>query len=187
MQTLTSKRHFARSIIVMMVGLLVLAAPRTSESQGTDSNLVRLFRLDGTFSEELSGKIKSDDNSRNPGFTLSAARLEADNFGFLTRLRVLLTIANGGGELRITEVEWRVDVYDATLRSASVRFLQTEKINIYAGESRGVSAKAGAVLPDRMVVLLQITKVSFADGSAWAAPEECSVGPDLRTVTCKSK
>ena len=113
---------------IMLVGLLVLAAPHTSDLQEKDSNLVRLFRLDGTFSEELSGKIKSDGKSRNPGFALSTARLEADNFGFLTRLRVLLTIANGVGGTRITEVEWRVDVYDATLHSASARFLQEKRI-----------------------------------------------------------
>jgi hypothetical protein len=99
----------------------------------------------------------------------------------------VLTIANSDAKRRITEVEWRLDVYDEALRSLSQRVLQTDKVNIYAGESAVASAKFGAVLPDRMIVLLQIIKVSFDGGSAWSPTEQCSLGEDLRTISCKSK
>ena len=164
----------------------MLVTPGAHYIQSDGLRTVWLFKLEGTFSEELPVKRDSDHKSANPGFLLTRARLEADNFGFSTRLRSMLTITNGNDKQRITEVEWRLDVHDASVRSVSVRVLQSEKVKIYAGETAVASAKFGAVLPDRMVVLLQLSKVSFADGSAWLAEEECELGEDLRTISCKS-
>jgi hypothetical protein len=179
-------QHIATfAIAIIVVGITI--APAAPGSQSDTSGLVRLFRLEGTFSEELPAKIKSDDKSTNPGFALTGARLEADNAGALTRLRALLTISNGDPGRRITEVEWRVDIYDESLRSLSARVLQSHKVNIYPGETAAASERLGAVLPDRMIVLLQISKVSFVDGPPWIAAGECSIGQDLRSITCKTK
>ena len=184
----TLKRHIPRLTIgAIFIGLLATAAPRIDGWEENNSRLVWLFRLEGAFSEELPIETGSDDKIENPGFILREARLEADNGGSFTRLRALLTIANNAPRRRITDVEWRLDVYDASLRSVSARVVQKDKLNIYPGESAVASARMGAVLPDRMVVLLQITRVAFADGPAWLVAKECSLGEDLRTVTCKSK
>ena len=170
----------------LLVLLLVAISVHTTAAQEPRSSVLRLFKLDGTFGTELPAKTNSADKSEDYGFTLRSARLEADNMSVLTRLRSVLTIANSDAQRRITEVEWRLDVYDEALRSLSQRVLQTDKVNIYAGESAVASAKFGAVLPDRMIVLLQTIKVSFDGGSAWSASEECSLGEDLRTISCKS-
>jgi hypothetical protein len=171
----------------LLVLLLVATSVQTTGAQENRSSVVRLFKLDGTFGTELPAKINSADKSEDYGFTLRSARLEADNMSVLTRLRSVLTIANSDARRRITEVEWRLDVYDEALHSLSQRVLQTDKVNIYAGESAVASAKFGAVLPDRMVVLLQLSRVAFVDGSAWSPTEQCSLGEDLRTISCKSK
>ena len=171
----------------LLVLLLVAASVHTTGAQENRSSVVRLFKLDGSFGTELPARINSADKSEDYLFTLRDARLEADSMGFLTRLRSVLTIANSDAKRRITEVEWRLDVYDEALLSLSQRVLQTDKVNIYAGETAVASAKFGAVLPDRMVVLLQLIRVVFADGSAWSSSKECSLGVDLRTVSCKSK
>lgn len=185
---LTYERRLVRSVVRIMLSCLLAATMlRATVAQTDGSDLVRLFRLEGAFSEELAAKHSPEHKSKSLGFALTAARLEADNIGFLTRLRALLTIANVDASLRITEVEWRLDVYDASLRSVSARVLQADKVNIYAGETAAASAKFGAVLPDRMVVLLQLIRVSFDDGSAWSSMEECSLGEDLRTVSCKAR
>jgi len=166
----------------------VIVAPSSVSTAHTDSSPpVRLFRLEGTFSEELATKISSDDKPEGPGFTLTGARLEADSLGALTRIRTILTIANDDRARRITEVEWRLDVFDASLGSASTRLVQTDKINIYAGETGVASNKFAAVLPDRMIVLLQLVRVAFADGPGWSTTADCSLGKDLRTVSCQSK
>ncbi len=170
----------------LLVLLLAATGMKTTYAQEDHRSVVRLFRLDESFSTELPVKISSEGKS-DVGFTLRDARLEADSTGFLTRLRSVLTVANSDSARRITEVEWRLDVYDEALHSLSQRVLQTDKVNIYAGETGVASAKFGAVLPDRMVVLLQLIRVSFADGSAWLPTEQCSLGEDLRTVSCKSK
>lgn len=171
--------------------LLVLLLPamgmRTTYAQENPPNVVRLFRLDGSLSTELPVKINSEGKSEDFGFALRSARLEADNMSFLTRLRSVLTIVNSDAKRRITEVEWRLDVYDEGLRSLSQRVLQADKVSIYPGETAGASAKFGAVLPDRMIVLVQLVKVAFADGSTWSSAEECSLGEDLRSVSCRSK
>ena len=171
----------------LLVLLLVASGIQTTGAQESRSSVVRLFKLDGTFGSELPARINSADKSEDYGFTLRDARLEADSIAFLTRLRSVLTVANSDSARRITEVEWRLDVYDEALRSLSQRVLQADKVSIYAGETGVASAKFGAVLPDRMVVLLQLIRVSFVDGSAWSPAEQCSLGEDLRTVSCKSK
>jgi hypothetical protein len=167
--------------------LLVTTVLNTITGQENRSSLVRLFRLEGSFGAELAVKIDSDDRSETSGFTLRGARLEADSMGFLTRLRSVVTLANRDTTRNITEVEWRLDVYDEALRSLSQRVLQSEKVNIYPGETANAATRFGAVLPDRMVVLLQLVSVSFADGSAWSTRVDCSLGEDLRTVSCKPR
>lgn len=167
--------------------LLLATGLQTTDAQQNRNSVVRLFRLDGSFGTELPLKVISNDRPESVAFVLRDVRLEADSMGFLTRLRSVLTLANGNTSQRINEAEWRLDVYDEDLHSLSQRVVQKDKLNIYAGETAAASAKFGAVLPDRMVVLLQLIRVSFADGSAWLAPEECSLGADLRTVTFKSK
>jgi hypothetical protein len=117
---------------------------------------------------------------------LTAARLETDSMGFLTRLKSSLTLSNEG-QRRITEVEWRIDVYDESLRSQNRRVSQTDKTNIYPGETATVSSKFGAVLPDKMVVLLELVRVSFDDETAWFSPVVSELESDLRTIACKPR
>ncbi len=182
------QRILAESFERMMVtcAMLVLVSNSTT-AQSDRSSFVWLFRLEGTFSSELPAKVDLDDKAKNPGFTMVGARLEADQVGALTQVRSLVTLANGENARTITEAEWRLDVYDASLRSLSSRVLQSQKVNIYAGETAVASSKFGAVLPDKMVVLLQLVRVSFDDGSGWLPGVGCSLAEDLRTVSCKSK
>ena len=166
--------------------ILAATAHHTTDASENRSN-IRLLRLEGSSSSELPASTSSPDNSVAPSFTLVEAKLDNDSTGFLARLRSVLTIHNGDTGQRITEVEWQLDVYDEALRSRSLRVLQTHKLNIYPGETAAASAKFGAILPDRMIVLLQMVKVSFSDGSTWLAPVQCELGEDLRTVSCKSR
>ena len=170
----------------LLVLALVAIGPQAIDAQENRSSTVRLLRLDGSLSTDLPVKIDSKANSQEFGFSLLSVRLEADEMGFLTRLRSVLTMANSA-QRRVIEMEWQLDIYDEALNSLSQRLLQSDKVNIYPGETAAASAKVGAVLPDRMVVLFQLVRVSFADGPAWSSPEVCSLGKDLRTISCKSK
>ena len=176
------------SVHLILTGLCLIATDIPIQSQTNSPMPVRLFRLEGTFSEEIAAKVSRDNKvEQNSGFSLSGARLEADSLGSLTRIRTILNIINDDPTRRITEVEWRLDIFDAQVRSASASVTQTEKINIYAGETGSPSAKFAAVLPDKLIVLLQVSRVSFADGSDWSAAESCSLGSDRRSVSCTSK
>lgn len=166
---------------------VVATSSPTITAQDNPSHTVRLFRLEGSFGTELPVKINSEDNSETFGINLRDARLESDSMGFLTRLRSVVTISNSETSQRIIEIEWRLDVYDQALHSLSQRVVQSDKVNIYPGERATASAKFGAVLPDRMIVLLQLMKVSFADGSGWLTAVDCSLGENLRTVSCKAR
>jgi len=115
-----------------------------------------------------------------------SARLENDGMGALARLRSTLSIANENSR-RITEVEWRLDIFDASIGSASNSVAQSEKKNIYSGETANVSARFGAVLPDRMIILLQVTRVAFDEGPSWSPSKECTLEPDLKTVACEAR
>ena len=153
-------------------------------SQIENSPIFRLFKLEGTYSEELSANPKSSIKQNSPGFSVVSARLENDGMGALAKLRSTLAIANDGSR-RITEVEWQLDIFDASIGNASRSVTQSEKKNIYPGETANVSARFGAVLPDRMVILLQVTRVSFVEGPPWSPSKECSLEQDLKTVTCE--
>lgn len=153
-------------------------------SQLENSPIFRLFKLEGASSEELATNPKSSSKQNPPGFSVVSARLENDGMGALAKLRSTLTVVNEDSR-RITEVEWRLDIFDASIGNASNSVAQSEKKNIYPGETANVSARFGAVLPDRMVILLQVTRVSFVEGPSWSPSKECSLEPDLKTVTCE--
>ena len=179
-----------RSVVRIVIGLTLIiqmtATGIAAPSQREGSKLYYLFRLEGTFGEEIAGETVSDYSIEHPEFALTAVRLEDDGLGVLSRLRSLLTINNSGNR-RITEVVWRLDVHDTSVRSFSASVVQTCKINIYPGETAVASEKFGAALPDKMVVLLQLLRVSFEDGSVWSSPGECLLGKDLKTVSCRSR
>jgi len=177
-------RPLACDTIVVLL-LFSSAWPLSAHAQASQST-IRLFRLNGSFGSELPAKITTQIDLENPGFTLTAASLDADSIGFVTRLRSVLTVSNGD-KRRITEIEWRLDIYDEALRSLSQSVLQSDKVNVYPGETARASAKFGAVIPDRAIVLLQLSRVTFADGSLWSPATECSLAEDLRTISCKSK
>jgi len=197
-QSLHPKTFSAQATVAVLFALIGLNSgphlfaiplkqPATFQNPQTETPpIFRLFRMEGTYGEELTAKTNSGDKQRSPGFSLVNARLENDGMGALARLRATLTIANEDSR-RITEVEWRLDIFDASIGNANRSVIQSEKRNIYSGETANVSAKFGAVLPDRMVILLQVTRVSFAEGPSWSASKDCSLEADLRTVSCGSK
>ena len=188
LQCILKLREGVFAVHLILTGLCLIATDIPIQSQTNSQMPIRLFRLEGTFSEEIAAKISRDNKGeQNSGFNLSQARLEADSLGSLTRIRTILNIVNVDPTRRITEVEWRLDIFDAQLRSASASVAQIEKINIYAGETGSPSAKFAAVLPDKMIVLLQVSRVTFADGSVWSAAENCSLASDFKSVSCTSK
>ena len=167
--------------------LLLVTALRTADAQEKRPGVLWLLRLDGIVSSELAAKIDSPDQLETPGFALSNARLENDSMGAFSRVRSRLTVTNLDDTRRISGVEWRLDIYDEALRSLTRSVIQTDEVRIYPGETATATANFGAVLPDRMIVLVQVVKVSFAEGPAWSASVDCTVGDDLRTVSCKAK
>lgn len=157
------------------------------EARQNKDSVVRLLRLEGSFATEEPVKSISGNRPEAAGFILSDVRLEGDSMGFLTRIRSVLTIANLESSRRISQVEWRLDIYDAVVRSHSQDVLQSEKVNIYPGETANASSKFGAVLPDKLIVFFRLVRVSFADGSSWMPAAECTLGDDLRSITCTPK
>lgn len=174
------------STLIISTVLVAVIGSHTPGMQSDHSAPIRLFRMDGTFSDELPLKIESEHKTFTTEFALKSARLEADSLGALNKLRSIVVIANAGAK-RITKVEWQLDIHDASLRNLSTRVVQSDTLNIYPGETGTASARLGAVLPDRIVVLLQLLRVSFEDGSAWSPPDACYLKEDLRTAWCKSK
>ena len=109
-------------------------------SQIENPPIFRLYKLEGTYSEELSTNPKSSNKQNPPGFSVVSARLENDGMGALAKLRSTLTIVNEASR-RITEVEWLLDIFDASIGNASNSVAQSEKKNIYPGETANVSAR----------------------------------------------
>jgi hypothetical protein len=150
-----------------------------------NNSSVWLFRLDGSFGVQLPANPRSPEEFTDFKIGFRSAKLESDSMGVLTRIRSGVTLSNGERIRRIIEVEWRLDVYDEVLKSQRQSILQSEKLNIYPGETATAQAKFGSVLPDRMIVLLQVVRISFHDGSAWTPSTGCSLDKDLRSITCK--
>lgn len=169
-------RVWAGSLSILILAQVINAQNKSS---------VWLFRLDGSFGVELPANLGSPENFDDLKIVFPGATLESDSMGFLTRVRSGVTLSNREPIRRIVEVEWRLDVYDEVLKSQTKSILQSEKVNIYPGETATARARFGSVLPDRMLVLLQVVRISFDDGSGWTTETRCSLDKDLRSITCK--
>ena len=78
------RRNLKSILVRIVIGVTLIAETATTVTgapplQRERSKLFYLFRLDGTFSEELSAGTVSDHSTYFPGFQLTAARLEDDS------------------------------------------------------------------------------------------------------------
>lgn len=183
-KTCVGRRVGRRFVMRVWAGsLAILIVAQVINAQNNSS--VWLFRLDGSFGVELPANMRSPEEFKDFKIGFRSAKLESDSMGVLTRIRSGVTLSNGEPIRRIIEVEWRLDLYDEVLKSQRQSILQSEKLNIYPGETATAQAKFGGVLPDRMVALLQVVRISFDDGSVWTPATRCSLDEDLRSITCK--
>jgi len=176
-------------VIVSLLGVLVspsFCARQTIAAQD-QQRTIRLFQLEGTFGTERPIKLEGYQTAPSAPFRVQTVRLEADPMGGITRLRTIISIANDEPGSRIAEVEWRLDMYDKDLHSLSARLLQSDKVNIYPRETGTVSAKTGAVLPDRMMALFQVTKVVYANSPPWTPQVYCELDKDFDSASCKAR
>jgi hypothetical protein len=158
-----------------------------SPAQEIRPSPVRLIRLQGSFGKDVPIKSISGERYFDGVIELSQARLESEPLSFLTRVWSSLTVVNKDSSRKITEIEWRLDIHDESLGILSRRVFQVEKVRVDSEQSARVSANFAAVLPDRMLILLQLTRVSFAEGLSRASPVECTLEKDMLSVTCRSK
>jgi len=167
--------------------LLLLSALNLVQSppaQGRDYGFLRLIRLDGAFGKEMAGGPSTQGEQARAVVTLGDVKVEAEPLGFHTRLRFALTIANAT-DRKMTEIEWRLDIYDEDLRILSRRYFFSDRLEIEPNASAKTSIKFAAVLPDRMILLVHLTNAKFKDGSSWRPPADCSLLEDMKRLKCQ--
>ncbi|HXG92270.1 MAG TPA: hypothetical protein VNN73_07865 [Blastocatellia bacterium] len=174
-------KHGALALFIMMVALA-----QSSSAQQNLSDIARLVRLEGSFGTEIPAKADLPAEPIEPLIALGAVRIEADSMGFHTRLWPSVEIVNKDAARTITEVLLRLDIYDEELRVLSRSIPLSEKVKAEPKASASMSVRFAAILPDRMLILIQIASIKFADGSAWRPPVECSLAEDFKSLTCKS-
>ncbi|HKS41838.1 MAG TPA: hypothetical protein VJX74_14580 [Blastocatellia bacterium] len=114
--------------------------------------------------------------------------------GTFTGLRSILHIRNSDART-ISKVEWRLDVYDEQRRQLHDTLFLSDDQTVKPGQTakadsritRSAESHPKALMPGRAIVLVQLTEISFSDGSKWAALVECKASADLKNITCQPK
>ena len=181
------RRRVSRRLIqtLAVYQLFVFAWAPSFHAQENSRRVVFLVRVDGSFGRLVPAQILWSGEKSETVVTIDRIRIEVDSLGFLSRLRSEFVVTNNDKSRKIKEAEWRLDIYDESIRNLSRRVLLTDKVRVDPGASSPVRAKFGAVLPDRMLVLLQLTRINFLDGSAWSPNAQCELEPDFVTIRCK--
>lgn len=172
-----------RNLLALSLAAMFCAQPLLTQEGRSD--LARLLRLDGLSGTEVRVTITVKGPPSAPLVALRDARIDAEGMGFLARYRSSLTVVNHDPGRTVAGLEWRLDVYDEDYRILSRSLLLDGEVKISPGASGTASVRFGATLPDRMVVLAQLARVTFSDDSTWTPLAQCRLGDDLKSVTCE--
>jgi hypothetical protein len=177
------QKWIKRSALALCMAIFLLS--QQAEAQGDRSKLVRLIRIDGSRGSEVAARIVSNDAPVEYLAGMRDVSIYGEPLGALIRLRVSITLLNNDTARRITRVEWRLDIYDESLGAASMRVYQTDRVKIDPATSAKAEANFAAFLPDRMLALLQLTGITFENGTTWSPAIDCRLEKDFKAVTCK--
>lgn len=172
-----------RKLLALSLAAMFCSHPLFGQEDRSD--IARVLRLDGLSGTEVRMTIIVKGRPSPSLVGLRDVRIDAEGTGFLARFRFSLAVVNRDPARTVAELEWRLDVYDQDYRILSRSLLLNGKVKISPGGSGTASVRFGATLPDRMLVLAQLARVTFSDGSTWTSPAQCRLGDDLKSVTCE--
>jgi hypothetical protein len=169
----------------------MMAASGQAQEARSTAQLIRVkpHRYFGVAEGPKSERVMEGPVSASP-VELEDASIDQGGMG---RYRSHVTVKNADSVKTITRIEWRVDVYDEQRRTMHDQFFLSRDTNIKPNASRKTDTKIGAsgsdkaVLPERAIAVVQLSAVTYSDGSTWAAAVECKPSEDLKLITCDTK
>lgn len=170
---------------VPMIGMACIAA-RAQDSQCA----ARLIRakpsvLRSVTSETLKACISGQTNA-----AVEDAGIRVGRFG---ALQGTISISNRHNEKTIKRVEWKLDAYDEQRRSLHDTLYLFEDKKIEPNKTKGASQylsvadTAKKVLPTFAVILVQVSKITYIDGSVYIPTVECKMNETFDDATCTTR
>jgi hypothetical protein len=113
--------------------------------------------------------------------------------GRFNRLQATISIRNLNSTKTIKNVEWRLDIYDEQRKALHDTLYPAEDKTVKPGESGGVSRSlsiaggAKNILPSFAVILVQVSKITYQDGSIYKPTVECRANEAFDDAVCTER
>jgi hypothetical protein len=110
--------------------------------------------------------------------------------GRFNKLQATIAIRNLNPTKTVKAIEWRLDIYDEQRKSLHDTLYPSEnktiKPNASASASRSLSVAGGAkrVLPGFAIILVQVSKITYQDGSVYQPEVECKATEAFSDAIC---
>jgi hypothetical protein len=101
--------------------------------------------------------------------------------------QALLAIHNGEQARTIKQIEFSAAIYDRARREQVEQRSLSKEVAIKPGKTEDVELTIIARLPSDNLILLEIRKVIFSDGTSWVADTEYVLSGDMSRIERKQK
>ena len=119
------------------------------------------------------------------GVAMTAARIHTGRWE--KDPMALLTIDNGDSGRSVKRMEFSAIIYDRAKRTRGEPRSLFKDVDIKPGKSANLDISMITPLPAENLLLLQITKVIFTDGSSWTSDVDYALSDDLAKIISKPK
>jgi hypothetical protein len=177
-----------KMLVLLLSGVILMttATATTQEQSATIATMLKVTKMGGALDLTANDVINRAQSAGSPVSIVKLNMLpytQRSTFGWLARLEV----QNIDTRKIISAVDIQVDVFDSTRRTHVDKLFLSGEASIKPSKKGSVRAEFTATLPTENVVLFQITKVTYADGSTWSPSVECKATDDLKAIECKAK
>ena len=119
------------------------------------------------------------------GVAMTAVRVHTGRWEW--NPQALLTVHNGEQGRSIRQIEFSATIYDKARREQVEQRSLSKEVEIRPAKAEDVELMIIARLPSDNLILLEIRKVIFSDGTSWVADAEYVVSDDMSRIERKQK
>jgi hypothetical protein len=180
---------------LLLVGLIGLSmSPQPSSGKGVvyqDQRQTILMRVNYS---RTWGRYKTEEiAARTTGQAPATIETASIKVGVFQGIKSAIKIQNSG-PMTIKRIEWRLTIYDEQRRTRHDQLHLFDDVVIKPGKaaegettiSASVVPYPKAILPQKAIILVELTKVVFEDGTGWSAQSSCKASESLSDLECST-
>ena len=171
------------SLLVILAQVLGLQPPVVASIR-TDAPRFRAVAVTAKplrFTPKLQDRLTSE--TVTGGVAMTAVRVHTGRWEW--NPQALLAVHNGEQARSIKQIEFWATIYDKARRERIEQRSLSKEITIKAGKTEDVELTIIARLPSDNLILIEIRKVIFSDGTSWVADTEYVLSDDMSRIERK--